>query len=161
MVPEAITTDLSAMAGARTSTLHAHWRALGGGPGLPLAEDFHPVDVYALASRLLLLDVVREADGRLRHRYRYVGTRIVRYRLLRGLGDHTGSFVDEAPRYYSGDLLEDSYRRCTEEAVPVLTTGAWCGVAAKGRFERLALPLFGGDGAVTRLVTLVDRFDKD
>lgn len=161
MVPETITTDLSAMAGVHTCALHAHWHALGGGPGMPQAEDFHPVEVYAQASRLLLLDVVREADGRLRHRYRYVGTRIVRYRHLRGLGDHTGGFVDEAPRYYSGDLLEDSYRRCTEEAVPILTTGVWCGVAAKGRFERLALPLFGADGAVTRLATLVDRFEKE
>lgn len=161
VVPEVVTTDLSAMAGVRTCALLAHWRALGGGPGVPKAADFHPVDVYALASRLLLLDVVREAGGRLRHRYRFVGTRIVRYRLLRGLGDHTGSFVDEAPRYYSGDLLEESYRRCTEEAVPVLTTGAWCGVAARGRFERLALPLSGEDGTVNRLATLVDRFEDE
>jgi len=161
VVPEASTTDLSAMAGGLTRELLVHWQGLRHGAGTPLADQFRPVEVYQLASRLLLLDVVREPDGRLRHRYRYVGTRIVGYRLLHGLRDHTGTFVDEAPRYYSGDQLADSYRRCTVEALPVLTTGTWRGTAGQGRFERLAVPLFDRDGAVMRLAALIDRFEEE
>tara|TARA_R110000772_G_scaffold49123_7_gene112926 strand:- start:18233 stop:18592 length:360 start_codon:yes stop_codon:yes gene_type:complete len=119
------------------------------------------MDVYRLAPSLLLLDVVRDDDGRLRHKYRYVGTRIVEYRRLRGLGDHTGMFVDAAPRYYSGAQLRDSYDLCTEQAVPMLTTGIWQGSGAAGGFERLVLPLFGDDGAVSRLAACVDRFEVE
>ncbi len=149
------------MAGAWTQVLHAYWQGLNLGAGMPLAESFQLMDVYKMASRLLLLDVVPAADGRLRHRYRYVGTKIVSYRLLRGLKDHTGTFVDEAPRYYSGEYLTDSYQRCTVEAVPVLTTGFWEGAARSGRFERLAVPLFDSAGGVIRLAAVVDRFDRE
>lgn len=149
------------MAGERTRALHAYWQGLNRGPGTPLADDFKLMDIYKLASRLLLIDAVHADDGRLRHRYRYVGTKIVSYRVLRGLKDHTGTFADEAPRYYSGDYLTDSYQRCTVEAVPVLTIGSWQGASRSGRFERLAVPLFDSGGDVIRLAVMVDRFEKE
>ncbi len=149
------------MRGCISGALHAYWRSLDNGAGTPRARDFLPMDVYRLAPSLLLLDVVRDDDGRLRHKYRYVGTRIVEYRRLRGLGDHTGMFVDAAPRYYSGAQLRDSYDLCTEQAVPMLTTGIWQGSGAAGGFERLVLPLFGDDGAVSRLAACVDRFEVE
>lgn len=160
VVPERMTTDLSEMAGTLTQQLHRYWQALAPDGAVPLADDFQPLDIYQAAPWLLLLDVVREDDSLIRHRYRYVGTEIVNFRLRRGLADHTGAFVDEAPRYYTGALLEESYHCCSEGALPVLTMGAWRGAMEAGRFERLAVPLVDDSGQVVRLAVLVDRFEK-
>lgn len=161
VIPETTAPDLTPMAGRTSRALHAYWRDLAEGVGMPRAGDFSPMDIYRLAPSLLLLDVMRDADGRLRHRYRYVGTRIVEYRRLRGLGDHTGTFADAAPRYYSGAQLIESYMMCTKQAVPMLTMGIWQGSGVSGRFERLVLPLFDDDGAVSRLAACVDRFGDE
>lgn len=91
------TSDLSDMHGELSLNLYRYWDSLRNGRAMPTWNDFSLMDIYATAPYLLVLDVVRGDDGPVRHKYRFVGTKIVQYRRKRKIPDHTGMFADEAP----------------------------------------------------------------
>ncbi|HJO74890.1 MAG TPA: hypothetical protein QGH84_06730 [Rhodospirillales bacterium] len=151
------TSDLSGMEGKLSHALLGHWDGLRGSRKMPACDEFSLMDIYKIASCLIVLDVVRTDDGRLRHRYRFVGTTIVGYRRNRSPADHTGMFVDEITRLYSPELLIDCYVRCTEDGVPNLGKGEWKTDTLSGRYERLAVPLGDEEGVVQQLAVCIDR----
>lgn len=151
------TSDLSAMEGKLSHRLLRYWDGLRGGRKMPACDEFSLMEIYKIASCMMVLDVVRNDEGRLRHRYRFVGTKIVDYRRNRSPADHTGMFVDEVQRHYLPKLIIEPYVRCTEDGVPILGNGEWKTDFLSGRYERLAVPLGDEEGVVQQLAVCIDR----
>jgi hypothetical protein len=157
-IPE-VTTDLSNMEGDGCHMLYRHWDNLRQGRDMPASTDFSLMDVYKIAPRLILLDVVHADDGQIRHLYRFVGTKIVDYRRRRHVPepDHTGKYADEATRYFTPAPVSEFYIQCTELARPLLAFGVFKTETKVDLHERLALPLSDNTGAVHRLIVCVHR----
>lgn len=75
----------------RLQTLLGYWRARGLDGRLPARKDIDPLDLRPLLGNILMVDVVPQADGSLRFRYRLFGTEFVFYHG----GDLTGHWLDD------------------------------------------------------------------
>lgn len=137
-------------------SLRDYWLALSGDAATPPAwRRFDPVEIPKLLSHLVVVDVGQEP---LRFRYRLVGTWIT------GLAGRDATGLDLNADLY-GDRLDNmlwTYRRCVETAAPLATLGS-IHFADKdwATAEHLFVPFAGEDGAVSKIVTSMDRLDGD
>lgn len=130
-------------ASLRLRACHAYWRGLVTGDGPPAYGAFDVVQVpRELLPFLILLDVL---DGGQDFRYRVVGTGVVE-----AIGrDFTGETVAEYRHRHEPPAVAEGYRRVCTDRAPDLYTGTLESVGKEFiAYERLALPLIGGDGAV-------------
>ena len=134
-------------ASPRLRAFQAYWRGLAPEGVVAAYSAFDVVRVPRdLLPFLILLDVIE--DGR-DFRYRVVGTGVVD-----AIGrDFTGETVSEYRHRHEPAAVAEGYRQVCARRAPDLYTGTLESVGKEFiRYERLALPLAGDDGAVAYIL---------
>lgn len=118
--------------------LLADWESWRGKRCMPARADFQPEDLRYLLGNLFLLDVVPQADGLPRLRYRLFGSAVARYRGY----DLTGRFLDQHPDASFAAAASQAYAPVLAARRPL-----WADVNGRSAagllfgFEALVLPL--------------------
>lgn len=122
--------------------IYRHWLGLAHGPGLPVRDDFDPVDVPLLLPYVYLVDVI---DGGADFRYRVVGTHITESAGF----DFTGQLVSDFMRTNESEDRAGEYHRCLGTGQPNCRSG---NLVDYGRehmlYERLLCPMTRTSGKV-------------
>ncbi|MBU0725030.1 MAG: PAS domain-containing protein [Alphaproteobacteria bacterium] len=129
----------------RLRNLYDYWERCRGDRLLPARSDLDPVDIPALLSNLILIDVERGTapDGGMRFRFRLYGTEVCK---IRG-ADLTGRYIDEPGITYLREVAIRSYEKIVTDRAPVYEAHAFpLSVNFVGTYHRLVLPL-AADGA--------------
>lgn len=129
------------------------WRRLGG--ALPGRADFLPEDMAPWLPSLCLYDCVAVA-GRWRFRMRVQGSAI---RDMDG-GDFTGCFLDDLVVSHLRPVILRDYACCVGRRLPCYTLRGV--VNARGvdmLFEKVLLPLAGGDGGLGFVLACITTVD--
>jgi hypothetical protein len=149
----------NALTGMKTRKVMDYWKARAGAAPAPDWPSFKLMDLYQEAPIMLVLDKLPGVDV-IDYRYRFVGTQIVQYRWKLPVPDHTGLTYFEARHQYDFKEVKDAYDRSATECRPGVMLRNFDAFDASGTHERLILPLIGGDGAVDKLVVVVERINE-
>ena len=132
--------DPSVVEETRLRELYAYWLEKAAGRAMPSRADLDPVEIPALLSRIVLVEVADRIDD---FRYRLFGTAVAR-----GFKhDRTGTTLGERrPDLENSDEVYEGYWRCYRDATPTYFHGRVVSSAMEHRrYSRLVLPL-SGDG---------------
>lgn len=133
--------------------IQSRWRELCRDGHLPARSDFPPESLTPWMGHIQIVERVSEG-GRVRHRVRLSGTRIVYYEGR----DNTGLFLDDLIPAEQHDEIVEPYRRCTETRAPVHSTFYSCSEAAiSSQLERLILPLAADGQTIDQFLVAIYR----
>lgn len=110
-------------------------------------SDIDPVDLKSLLGNILLVDVVPQADGDLRFRYRLFGTEFVFYHG----SDLTGRWLDDVPNSGFREELLALYRLVATEGTMRTLSYDYMMERQRQRFQAVLLPL-SSDGKTVDIV---------
>jgi hypothetical protein len=133
--------------------IQGRWRELCRGGHLPGRADFPPESLTPWMGHIQIVERVSEG-GRVRHRVRLAGTRIVYYEGR----DNTGLFLDDVIPAEQRDEILEPYHRCAETRAPVYSAFYNCSEAAiSSQLERLILPLAADGKTVDQFLVAIYR----
>lgn len=142
----------------RLQAFHDYWNQLRGPSPAPPRSAFDIIQVPRdLLPHLILLDVL---DDRKSFRYRVVGTEVV----SRVGREFTGETVQEYYGLHEGPEVIDGYISVVEGRRPHVFTASLRSIGKDFlTYDRLAVPLLGGSGAVEQILACFDfrRTDQD
>ncbi len=122
--------------------LYDYWEALRGDRALPRRADFDPFRLSRLLPWLIVNEVERCPDGKIRFRIRLEGEGVVQ---VRGRTAR-GRYLDEPGVIVLGNTVIPAYERIVAERRPWYVTGTFRPDAFRtGVLHRLALPFAGDD----------------
>lgn len=122
--------------------LFDHWEALRAGRPLPRRAEFDPFKLPKLLPFLIVNQVERSPNGKLRFRIRLEGEGVVQARGKTA----KGLYLDEPGVIVLGSGVIEAYRRMAEDRRPWYTEGTFRPDAFRsGMLHRLALPFAGDD----------------
>jgi hypothetical protein len=126
--------------------LTEYWRGLAGPGELPHLRQIDPFALRPALGYVMLLDLV---DGGHDFRYRLYGSMIAS---ISGF-DMTGKLLSAHPASpYVTEFALASYRAAVQRREPVYTERHPVGAVQAARWQRIALPLVGDDGEITRFL---------
>jgi hypothetical protein len=126
--------------------LTAYWHGLAGAGELPHFKQIDPIALRPALGYVMLLDPV---EGGRDFRYRLYGSLIAS---VSGF-DMTGKLLSEHPaKSYVTEFGLASYRAAVQRGEPVYTERHTIGAVHATRWQRVALPLVGDDGTITRIL---------
>lgn len=129
--------------------LYAYWHAKCGHRPMPTRADIQPQEMTMLLPFVMIVDVHREEDGRHRHWFRLVGTKVA-------FGtDPTGSFLDDRVGDTAyGHHITGLYSHASRLERPIYSEYEYEHPVSHGvRFaKRLFLPLADEEGMVEKLL---------
>jgi hypothetical protein len=126
--------------------LTTYWHGLAGAGGLPHLKRVDPLALRPALGYVMLLDLV---EGGRDFRFRLYGSLIAS---ISGF-DMTGKLLSEHPASaYAVEFTIASYRAAVQRREPLYTDRHPVGAVMATRWERVALPLVGDDGAIGRFV---------
>lgn len=124
-----------------------YWRARCRDGRLPARRDIDPIELKALLGNILMVDVVRQADGTPRFRYRLFGTEFIFYHGR----DLTGRWLDEiANAGFRDELLALYHAVVTRREMRTLSYD-YLVDGLRHRFQAVLLPL-AADGSTVDIV---------
>lgn len=144
--------ELLADCQASLRQLYAYWDAQRGTRAMPARSDVDPVDLKALLSDLILIDVVPDAR---RYIYRLVGTHEVE---MRGR-DPTGKSILDA---YYGESAEDTtvyLDRVVQTRQPVFYRGTYQPLRTRTQREDVLFLPLSTDGETVNMIMLLSHTD--
>ena len=119
-----------------------HWEALRAGRPLPRRADFDPFKLPRLLPFLIVNQVERSPNGKLRFRIRLEGEGVVQARGKTA----KGRYIDEPGVIVLGSGVIEAYRRLVADRRPWYAEGTFRPDAFRsGMLHRLALPFAGDD----------------
>jgi len=122
------------------------WRRHRAGHALPCVDIVDPLALRPALGYIMLLDVL---DDGWDYRYRLYGSQIAQ----RFGRDLTGRRTSDISRTaYTGNFYLAGYRAVLARRAPLFSVSSSPGYVAAVDWWRLALPLIGPDGAITRLL---------
>lgn len=121
----------------RLQDLLDYWRAKRGIRKYPARADIDPLDLRAVLGNINLVDVVLQADGTKRFRYRLFGTDFVFYHGA----DLTGRWIDDVPNPDFRAELVGMYAGVADSGEPRLLTYDYIYESRRHRFQAVILPL--------------------
>lgn len=145
--------------GDKVETFGRYMYGLSLASGIPAAEHLDLMEVHALASNIMILDVDNDGD---RHQVRFFGTALVQY----FSGEWTGKAVDQIDFGTHTDAILDAHSVTLDTRMPVWTRAAEPVphddplLALDGHglvYERLVWPLATEGGRIVQLVEIVLR----
>jgi hypothetical protein len=126
--------------------LTAYWHGLAGTGELPHLKQIDPIALRPALGYVMLLDPVK---GGRDFRYRLYGSQIAS---VSGF-DMTGKLLSEHPaKSYVTEFGLASYRAMVQRGEPVYTERHTVDAVQATRWQRIALPLVGDDGTITRIL---------
>jgi hypothetical protein len=126
--------------------LITYWRGLAGPDALPHLKQIDPLALRPALGYVMLLDVVENGRD---FRYRLYGSMIAS---ISGF-DMTGKLLSEHPaKSYVTEFGLANYRATVKRGEPVYTERHTVGAVQASRWQRIALPLVGDDGAIVRIM---------
>lgn len=131
----------------RLKALLQYWREKSAGGRLPARGDIDPLDLRGLLGNINLIDVVPQADGSRRFRYRLFGTEFVFYHG----GDLTGHWVDDIPNAVYRAQLVGLYTMVVEKQVTPMVSYDYLLESRRHRFQAVILPL-ASDGKTVDMI---------
>ncbi len=122
--------------------LYDYWERLRGEGALPRRADFDPAAIPRLLPYLIINEVERAADGRMRFRIRLEGQAVVE---ARGWPAR-GRYLDEPGVIVLHDDVLGAYAKVVAERRPWYSQGTFAPDRLRaGMLHRLALPFAGAD----------------
>jgi hypothetical protein len=131
----------------RLSGLIGYWAGKRQGRRFPARADFDPLELKPLLGHLLMVDVVREPEDRLRFRYRLFGSEFVFYHGA----DMTGRWLDEIANPAFRDELLEFYRSVVTQGEVRTLSYDYLRDDRRHRFQAVLLPL-AADGKTVNIV---------
>lgn len=122
------------------------------------AEDVNLMEVWRLAPRIEIADVLRYADGSFRYRWRYAGSAV---REAWG-GETTGRFLEETDTPASVREISQAYGEIIETGQPHYARRTVTSAQEDRSFltyQRVAAPLAGADGDEITQIILCTVFE--
>lgn len=122
---------------ARLKALLDYWRGKCSAGRPPARADIDPLEFRPLLGNINLIDVVPQADGSQRFRYRLFGTEFVFYHG----GDLTGQWVDEIGNAVYRQQLLGLYRHVVATGTTPILSYDYILDSRRHRFQAVILPL--------------------
>lgn len=127
-----------------------HWRAICGGKPTPAFADFDPMAVPRLLPNVILLGVKPDGSD---FQYRIIGETVLKHLL----GNYTGQWVSDLAHQTPPSQVHDCLTEAFSARAPVWADSPYIG--RNDSFvtkEEIILPFLGDDGAVSRLLVLLE-----
>lgn len=121
----------------RLKGLLDYWRGKCSPGRLPARADIDPLELKSLLGNINLIEVVREADGSRRFRYRLFGTEFVFYHG----GDLTGQWVDQIGNAVYRQQLVGLYEHVVATGATPMLSYDYILDSRRHRFQAVILPL--------------------
>jgi len=121
----------------RLKGLLDYWRGKCSPGRLPARADIDPLELKSLLGNINLIEVVRDADGSRRFRYRLFGTEFVFYHG----GDLTGQWVDQIGNTVYRQQLVGLYEHVVATGATPMLSYDYILDSRRHRFQAVILPL--------------------
>jgi len=122
---------------SRLKALLDYWRKRCSAGRLPARADIDPLELRSLLGNINLIEVVPQADGSQRFRYRLFGTEFAFYHG----GDLTGQWVDEIDNAVYRQQLVGLYRHVVATGTTPVLSYDYILDSRRHRFQAVILPL--------------------
>jgi hypothetical protein len=126
--------------------LTTYWRGLAGPDALPHLKQIDPLALRPALGYVMLLDLVENGRD---FRYRLYGSMVAS---VSGF-DMTGKLLSEHPASpYVTEFALAGYRAAVQRREPIYTERHPVGAVHATRWQRVAMPLVGDDGTISRIL---------
>jgi hypothetical protein len=126
--------------------LTTYWRGLAGPDALPHLKQIDPLALRPALGYVMLLDLVENGRD---FRYRLYGSMVAS---VSGF-DMTGKLLSEHPASpYVTEFALAGYRAAVQRREPIYTERHPVGAIHATRWQRVAMPLVGDDGTISRIL---------